>query len=329
MSAAKPYRCRGMTLVELLVVISILGLLAVTVIPNFANTGDRRKVREAARAISSFMAGGQSRALGSRAGGGVWFDPLSSTISSGTLSIGAAIDMAEADVPAPYAGDSTLSTVTFGTASPAAWSPTVTFAGGCTPPSGSNNLIRFGNSTTLFSLSVLSGSTATVSMRSSASQTASNTSWPRPSTAVNYEIIGPPTRSPASTLTLGNGVAIDLYHSCSGTNRFPNLSSTLPLLSSGTTPFQIIYDRTSRPEYLACAGARTAINETIYLIVAPIESIQSSGTASNNSLAPTDGYWVAIDPRGGIPKVAEVYASGTTLFQQQKYIREGAVQLGR
>ena len=77
---------------------------------------------------------------------------------------------------------------------------------------------------------------------------------------------------------------------------------------------------------MACAGARTAINETIYLIVAPIESIQSSGTASNNSLAPTDGYWVAIEPRGGIPKVTEVYTSGTSLVDQQKYIREGAVR---
>ena len=51
--------------------------------------------------------------------------------------------------------------------------------------------------------------------------------------------------------------------------------------------------------------------------------------AAGTSLAPNDGYWVAIDPRGGIPKVAEVYTSGTTIVLQQKYIREGAVQLGR
>ena len=314
------YRRRGMTLIELLVVISILGLLAVTVLPNLSNNDSRRKVREAAMTISSFIAGGQSRALGSRAGGGVWIDLRPSPIASGPIAAGYAINLADADVPASYAGDSISSSVTFGTASPGASTAAVTFTGGCTPPSGSNNLIRLGNAPALFTLSTVSGSTATVSMRSSANQTASNTSWPRPNSPMTYEIIGPPTRASGNTLTLGNAVAIDLYHS------WFQGQSLQAVLGSGTTPFQILFDSTGRPQYVACNGSRQPINNSLYLLVASIESIESTGTSSNSALAPKDGYWVAIEPRGGIPKVTEVYTSGTSLVDQQKYIREGAVR---
>lgn len=318
MRITMPYHRRGMTLVELLVVISILGLLAVAVIPNFANTGDRRKVREAARALSSFMASGQSRALGSRAGGGIWIDPLPGTLSSGTLSIGAAIDLAEANVSDPYSGDATNSTVSFtGT------SGTVSFTGGCYPPSASNNLIRLGGASTLytFAQSGTDGTSGVVSLRTTtANQTIANTSWPRPGSAIPYEIIGPPTRDTGNTMTLGNGVAIDLYHS------WFQGQSLQTFLGSGTASFQILFDPTGKPQCIATNGSRSPINDSLYLLVASIESLQNSGP-----LAPNDGYWVAIDPRGGIPKVAEVYTSGTTstLVGQQKYIREGAVQLGR
>ena len=324
MRPATSYRHRGMTLIELLVVISILGLLAVAVIPNFTNTAGPRKIREAARAVSSFIAGGQSSALGTRAGGGVWIDPLPSTIASGTLSIAAAIDLAEANISDPYAGDISTSTLSFtGT------SGTVSFTGANleTLLYSPNYLIRLGGSPTLYKLfkTDTSGTSGFVRLRDSttASQTTANTTWPRPGSAVTYEIFGPPTRSTGNTLTLGNGVAIDVYHS------WFQGKSLQSLLSSGTAPFQILFDPTGKPTFFVTNNTRYQINDCVYLLVASIESIQNSGTAAGISLAPNDGYWVAIDPRGGIPKVAEVYTSGTTIVLQQKYIREGAIQQGR
>ena len=69
-----------MTLVELLVVIAIIGLLSAAVLPNLASSAGPRKVRETARSVSSFLAGAQSQAIGSRTGAGIWIDLLPNPI---------------------------------------------------------------------------------------------------------------------------------------------------------------------------------------------------------------------------------------------------------
>ena len=57
---------RGMTLVELLVVVAIFLVLAVTVLPALSATAELRRGREAARMVSSFIAKAQWRAIGRR-----------------------------------------------------------------------------------------------------------------------------------------------------------------------------------------------------------------------------------------------------------------------
>lgn len=309
-----------MTLIELLVVVAILGLLAVAVLPNLSNTSDRRKVREAARVVSSFIAGGQSRALGSRSGGGVWIDTLPNLISSDSLSMVAAIDLAEADVPQPYSGNATNSTIT--ALNSITGSTTVaTFSEACGPLVSGTNLIQLGPSKTTFLLTTTTGAmftTGTVSMQGpgSLNQTIYNSTWPKvPPSGISYTIIGRPTRSPGSGLTLADGVAIDVTHSTFGGN------------SLGPAAFQVLFDSTGRPHSIGLNGSRVLFNDPLYLLVASIESMQTTGTIANR--APVGSYWVAIDPMGGIPRVAEVYTSGTSLVDQQRYLRQGAVQQGR
>jgi len=306
---------RGMSLVELLVVISILGLLAVAVIPNLSNTGDRRKVREAARTLSSFIAAGQSRAIGSRGGAGVWIDILPTATSNklGT-NIFTAIDVAYADVHDPYSGDSPSAKITSLSVSSGS-TATATFSGGCNPPSLTGNRIRLAGSRNWFDFEP---ATRTLSFRDSVSQTNVNTVWPKAAAGLAYEIMGPPTRSPNNSLTLGNGVAIDLYHSTLNSTVSGSLQSLV-----GIGSFQIMFAPTGRPTALVVGTTRYEINDPIFLLVTSIESIENS-----EDLAPTVGYWISLDPRSGVPKVAEV-AAGVNLLAQQSLIRGANAAYGR
>ena len=300
---------RGMTLIELLVVIAILGLLSVAVLPNLTNTSGARKVRETVRGVSSFMAGAQTRALQSRSGAGIWIDILPNQMGSNW----AAIDLAVANVAYPYAGDTTTSTLT-SLSSGVASTVTATFSDTCLPPTSSSYLIRFQGSQTWFKFDP---TTTQISLRPELGQTTANTVWPTP--PVSYEVVGCPTKDASTALTLGNGVAIDLTNSFVGTT---------PILQSISSPtrLMVVYDSGAKPAYVIRdnAATREPLREPIFLLVADIESIQN-GT----SLTKPGGFWVAIDPRGGIPRVGEVNTAGPTVIEKQSVVRQGLMQYGR
>ena len=321
MQPRKNHRRRGMTLIELMVVVLILGLLSVAVLPNLANTGDARKVREAARSLSSFIASAQSQAIGSRTASGIWIDPLPNQMGANWISL----DIAMTEVPAPYAGDTTTAGIESLTP-PAATllgqssSATPVFTGGFNlpaPPSPAYQ-IRLAGSAVWFDFYPL---TLTIQMRTSINQTPQNTTWPTTTTSspIGYEIVAAPVRSNSTSLTFGDGVAIDLTNSFIGTS---------PILNSGTPPPppRILFDASGRPSFLinGAAATRIPMSETVFLLVSSIESIQS-GT----SLTEPGSYWIAIDPRGGVPKVAEVKPQGLTIRDSQEYIRKGLLQTGR
>jgi type II secretory pathway pseudopilin PulG len=97
-------RRMGMSLVELLVVVAILGLLAVTVIPSLANTAESRRTREAARTLQSFIAKSHSRAIGRPRWSGFLMQPIPGSYGCS--------DVFLADVPEPYRGDTLDASVT-------------------------------------------------------------------------------------------------------------------------------------------------------------------------------------------------------------------------
>ena len=78
MPLSMPRAAAGMTLVELLVVVAIIGLLAVTVLPNLAGADGQREVRNAAGAVSSQLSRGPALAIEQRRSAGLWLEPLAS-----------------------------------------------------------------------------------------------------------------------------------------------------------------------------------------------------------------------------------------------------------
>ena len=312
-----------MTLVELLVVVLILGLLAVTVLPNLADTGEDRRLREGVRSVSSFVASCQGRSLEQPAGGGLWIEVLPNPMGSSSI----ALDLAGANIASAYSGDTTNSGLTGLSSTGGGWLGQATSANATftdvNPPSSAPYLIRFRGSSSWFDFTPSSVTAGLVSMRSSAGQTSANTAWPSasPANPVSYEILGAPTRDSAASLTLIERVAIDLTNSTLGAQ---------PLLGGvACDQIVIVFDKTGRPVQLirvpsSGSTLRDAIQDPVFLLVAAIESIQEG-----KSLTDPRSTWIAIDPRGGIPRVAEMNTSGSNIIQKQSYVRSGAFQSGR
>ncbi|MFM7243685.1 MAG: Tfp pilus assembly protein FimT/FimU, partial [Planctomycetaceae bacterium] len=267
---------RGMTLVELLVVVAILGLLSVVVLPNLANPGDARKVREAARSVSGLVANVQSRAIGTRSGAGLWIEPLPNMVtdSQGVAHV-VAIDLFAAQVPEPYAGEALNSVVIVAPAA-SGTAATLTFQNGFILPatltSSSNMLIRFAGSPTSFRLLPFTDSPTTATMNLSRGQTPFNTAWPvTTSTGVAYEVLLAATKDPSVAVTLGDGMAIDLTWTNLGSAGPWGFASSSP---SPLQPSQVLYDSSGRPaEVVLSGGLAEPMIEPVCLLVAPLEMI--------------------------------------------------------
>lgn len=329
-----------MTLVELLVVVAILGLLSVVVLPNLANPGDARKAREAARSVSGLVANVQSRAIGTRTGGGLWIEPLQNVVTDSLgLAHVVAIDLFAAQIPEPYAGEALNSTVIVAPA-PSGTAATLTFQNGFILPAtltnSSNMVIRFAGSPTSFRLLPFTGSPTTATMNLGRGQTPYNTAWPvTMSTGVAYEVLLAAAKDPSAAVTLGDGMAVDLtwtYLGSAGPWGFAPTSSP-PL-----QPSQVLYDSSGRPaDVVRSGGLAEPMIEPVCLLVAPLEMIQEA-----TCFTKAGAYWVAIDPRGGVPRVAEVNllsgaaldaknrpADPAALIQSQAFVRQSTFQEGR
>ncbi|HEX4142707.1 MAG TPA: prepilin-type N-terminal cleavage/methylation domain-containing protein [Pirellulales bacterium] len=95
---------RGITLIELLVVMVIVSIVTAATIPMLATGADQRRVREAARLVSSYISAAKSRAIETGRPAGVMIQRYAGQSFAMTL-VGV-------EVPPPYCGDTTASTAT-------------------------------------------------------------------------------------------------------------------------------------------------------------------------------------------------------------------------
>lgn len=337
---------RGMTLIELLVVIAIIGLLSAAVLPNLANSAGPRKVRETARSVSSFLAGAQSQAIGGRTGSGVWIDLLDTAIVDDSgVAHAVALDMSLCDIPTPYSGESVDSLVGIAPDNlPVSWTASLTFLPDPStffPPSTANLFIRFGTSENLFLLEP-NGGGWTARLDAARNQTPANTVWPVTTVdGVAYEVVLPPMKNPVQTLTVETEMAIDLTWTFLGVDdgSWPPCDPTVAVTAGGINladPVQVIYSSTGKPLSVSSnGGVGVTMLEPFYLLATSIEAIQE-GTAFTTSRA----FWVAIDPAGGIPRVAEVQpitlldptlvlpTNRAQLEFTQQFIRDASLQVG-
>ena len=216
----KPRTRRGVTLVELLVVISIMLLMTAIAIPLLRPILERRPVREAARTVSDFLSGAQVRARETGRPAAVWIERFANHPQ-------AAFTLYQAEVPLPYGGDTVSSTASISLQSNSnGWAYfNVSFPNGYNPSLVSpGDLLQLNYQGPWYSF-VTTTVPALVSLNLSY-----GTSVPwltSPSAAMPYKIYRQPMRSAARPIQLPNNTVIDLYASGTGTfNEFaPNASN--------------------------------------------------------------------------------------------------------
>jgi type II secretory pathway pseudopilin PulG len=340
-----------MTLVELLVVVAILGMLAVTVLPNLSATADNRRGREAARTVATVVMKAQSQAVGRSEWSGFAMVPASA------LSWGAS-DLFFADVPPVYRGDTVDASLTvavtgstcFGTCSGNALQTLSTGSTFVAP----RDLIRFSGRGPFYEITDSGTGGIAFRMRTwnagstvdNAGQTAINTPWPSPGIPLAFEVHRKPVLGGAPT-TLSNDRVIDLRWSGCGPRSIGStpasyrrfVTSSLAALTydpvnasfdqAGST-VSILFDGTGRLRQIMIGPSRYAVNGMIFLLVGRVDraggeyaKLNSSDDSLGANWQYADSYWVAIDPMTGVTKTAECRpdegVAAASLTNLQKY----------
>jgi prepilin-type N-terminal cleavage/methylation domain-containing protein len=346
---------RGMTLVELLVVVGIILTLFVAVAPNFVNTAEARRSREAARMVSSFVAKAQSRALGRPELAGFM------VAAAGTASF-AALDLFLADVPPPYRGDTIDATITIsgtGDRRRAGTPSANALASVATIGSGTSDLIRFGGRGPFYELTgpptpsaieirMLGFEDSNLSP-DDLGYTSRNTPWPAP-VSLPFEIFRQP--DPAgSPLTLPDGRAIDLKWSGYGPPQVQDVNWTYRRFVDGQNDLDVarelpvrsvsvLFDGTGRLRLFVVATAsltrRWAVTGPVFLLVGRVDRAGQAFAAldaADDTLGANwqypDSWWVAIDPMTGVARSAECVPGAVDVVASQRWIREALLGSGR
>jgi len=334
----------GMTLLELLVVVAILGLLASAVMPVIGGGDQVRAARAACSSITSLASQAQAQAVGRENPIGLWIEPLSA---------GQAIDLAIARQPDPYRGDTFDATVSLsGTVSSGTMqlmfsdggSKVTTLTAPSSPAFASTgDFIQLEGSPDKFALVCPNPPTfdgCKVRLRPEAGQTTANTVWPTPTvegtgtTWHAFSIIRRP--APAGeSISLGSGMAIDLAWSGIGVQRFGQATldgdgsatgdpaddlAPLGRYAAGQS-IAVMFDRVGAVGEIGffnttlsppnATEVRMPLRAPVYLLVGRIDRCGLGYRAAATDDAPganwqyPDSFWVSIDPKTGMTRCSQ------------------------
>lgn len=283
---------RAVTLIELLVVITIMLIITAAAIPTFAPSMANRRVREAARLTSSFIAGARARAIETGRPVGVEISPVPGSPG--------AVALFYVETPAPYCGDTIQSTVKFDAGdSTSGWQPTAEpLSDQLTQIAKVGDHIRFNYQGHLFQINqITNGRWFLTSETVPSNQLPGYINSTRPT--MPYQLIRQPIRSAASPLQLPESMVIDLSASGVGGDvftqggpvvvTFNSTGSVHSLSVNGGAP----YKPTSPIFFLV--GQRAKLTGMSY--TANMDQATAVKTFNFRDLG---NIWVSINPQSGL-----------------------------
>ena len=293
---------RAFTLVELLVVVSIVGLLAVAVLPALSSGGDRRLLRGAAERVDTHLKRAAAVATGKARGEAVW---LEADVGTAVL-----LDLNFARVPTGTPGTATVTP----TGSTATVNPSLPVTAGS---------VAFPMVPTEFRIATASQITL------AGTQSIYNTAFPSGSN--DYTAYPPPSgpRITSRPTVLPEQSCIDLSASTIGVYGFGDYAeggTPTPLSTYAT--IAICFDSQGRPMEVwgnPDPTVVTSLSTNVRHVLSPGNPlallVTSAGDASVGSgVANADARWVVIDPKTGRNIIVPNVSGAITVNAAQAFI---------
>lgn len=305
MAAPSNLARRGMTLIELLIVISILLILvtAATTMMQVATSG--AELREAARQVNTMIAGCIARAAESGRPAGIWIDRATGVPNAGR-------EIFYAASPPLYAGDFTTSACTViagATTANLQFTQSQGFYGADTVANTADDFVRPGDFVRLnFSgpwypiLTVPSASSATID--------STGTFQPKPIAYVNtpFQIRRGPRKSLVSPLQMPADTVIDFTFSGAG-----DTGVELDTATAGTDAVRIMFNPNGSIDRAYYNNASLPVIGTIHLLVGR----QTPQAPLTSNLEDTAARWISINPQTGTVITTENMAGGSVATARQ------------
>ncbi len=284
---------RGVTLIEMLVVISILVALLGIGVPLMAPAMEGRRIREAARQVHVYFGSARNHAVATSQPVGVMihrFDGLPEC----------AMTLDQVESPPPYNGDTLSSRAqvqwtggTQITATLSDFNPSLVSTG---------DLAQFGHQGPYYTITSVGTGGITADLYNPQVQFFPWTGTP--SAPVEYTIYRRPTKSMTSPLQLPTGAVIDLQFSGQGSESFGSGSGAVYIMFSPHGAIDRVYSDTINRRVI----------RPIHLLIGKREKIPTA--AGDENWRDFHNIWVSLNPQSGLVTTSEV-ASAESLDESR------------
>ena len=332
---ARLQRVRGLTLVELLVVIVILSLVTVATIPLMQPPSGERKVREAARNVATTFELARARATETGRPAGVWIEPQ--TPVNGAVE---AYKLYLCDVPPPYAGDDTSSVARITTTNPAsATTSNVKLSGASALASlcKYGDRIRFNYRGPYYKIvgssgsdgNPLTGTTFSIAVNSYPDYSPPPADYPDAGPGVPFEILRQPVKSsinPTILPTNAPASIVDLTQSGHGADNTefggnPNSKPVIVTFSPAGPVHQVIHYKADGSMELEQPAS------TLFFLVRLRKEQGFNGFDAAQGFKEFDAFWVSINPFTGLISVS-ASAGGANVTASRALAIQGRIEGG-